>query len=44
MITEAAGELQIIPDEYAQHSYDQSGYAFAGWFQFQTIKQEHSVG
>ncbi len=40
LIAQAAGEPKIIPDEYAQHSYDQSGYSFAGWFQFQTIKQE----
>jgi ribulose-5-phosphate 4-epimerase/fuculose-1-phosphate aldolase len=44
LVAQAAGEPQIIPDEYAQYSYDQSGYAFAGWFQFQTIKQEYDLG
>ena len=41
LLAEAAGEPKIIPDEYAQYSYEQSGYSFAGWFQFQTIKQEY---
>jgi len=44
LVAQAAGELQIIPDEYAQYSYDQTGYSFAGWFQFQLMKQEHGVG
>jgi len=43
LLAMAAGEMKIIPDEYAQYSYDQSGYSFAGWFQFQTIKQEHGL-
>jgi len=41
LVAMAAGTPSVIPHEYAQHSYDQSGYAFAGWFQFQTIRQEH---
>ncbi len=43
LVAQAAGDPHIIPDEYAQFSYDQTGYAFAGWFQFQTIKQEHGL-
>jgi len=43
LLAMAAGEMKIIPDEYAQVSYDQSGHAFGGWFQFQTIKQEFGL-
>ena len=43
LLAEAAGEPKIIPDEYAKYSYEQSGYPFAGWFQFQTVKQEHGL-
>jgi ribulose-5-phosphate 4-epimerase/fuculose-1-phosphate aldolase len=43
LLAEAAGTPILIPDEYAKYSYEQSGYAFAGWFQFQTIKQEHGL-
>jgi len=41
LVAMAAGEPKVIPDDYAKYSYEQSGYDFAGWFQFQTIKQEH---
>jgi ribulose-5-phosphate 4-epimerase/fuculose-1-phosphate aldolase len=41
LVAMAAGTPNVIRHEYAQHSYDQSGYPFAGWFQFQTIRQEH---
>jgi len=41
LLAMAAGELKIIRDEYAQYSYDASGGDSRGWFQFQTIKQEH---
>lgn len=34
-IAEAAGEIAIIPDEYAQKSWEQTGHSLAGWFQFQ---------
>ncbi len=37
----AAGTPKVIPDDYAQYSYDQSGHDFGGWFQFQAIRQEH---
>ncbi len=40
LMAEAAGDPLIVPDEYAQLTYDQSGYPFAGWFQFQTVKQD----
>lgn len=40
LLAEAAGDPLIVPDEYAQLTYDQSGYPFAGWFQFQTVKQD----
>ena len=43
LVAQAAGEPKIIPDDYAQYSYDQSGYSFAGWFQFQTVKQEYGL-
>ncbi|MFT7476407.1 MAG: ribulose-5-phosphate 4-epimerase/fuculose-1-phosphate aldolase [Verrucomicrobiales bacterium] len=43
LLAMAAGEMKIIPDEYAQLSYQETGYSFAGWFQFQTIKQEHGL-
>jgi len=43
LVAMAAGEMKIIPDEYAQFSYDQTGGSFAGWFQFQTIKQEFGL-
>ena len=43
LLAEAAGTPVIIPDEYAKYSYEQTGYPFAGWFQFQTIKQEHGL-
>ncbi len=43
LLVMAAGEMKIIPDEYAQISYDQSGHSFGGWFQFQTIKQEFGL-
>ncbi|MEM7271511.1 MAG: class II aldolase/adducin family protein [Actinomycetota bacterium] len=35
LIAEAAGEPMIIPDEYAQTSWEQTGHELAGWFQFQ---------
>ncbi len=35
LIAQAAGELEIIPDEYAQKSMEQTGHNLAGWFQFQ---------
>ncbi len=35
LIAQAAGELTIIPDEYAQKSWEQTGHGLAGWFQFQ---------
>ncbi len=40
LLAEAAGEPKIVPDEYAQLTFDQSGYPFSGWFQFQTVKQD----
>ena len=43
LLAMAAGEMQIIRDEYAQYSYEQSGHSFGGWFQFQTIKQEFGL-
>ena len=43
LVAMAAGEFQVIRDEYAQFSYEQSGHSFGGWFQFQTIKQEHGL-
>lgn len=43
LLAMAAGEMQVIRDEYAQFSYDQSGHSFGGWFQFQTIKQEFGL-
>ena len=43
LLAQAAGEPKVIPDEYCKYSYEQSGYAFAGWFQFQTIKQEYGL-
>lgn len=41
LVAMAAGELKIIPDEYARYSYEQTGHDFGAWFQFQAIKQEH---
>lgn len=35
MITEASGSITEVPEEYAQFTYDQSGFSLAGWFQFQ---------
>ncbi len=35
VIARAAGELAIIPDEYAVTSWEQTGHSLAGWFQFQ---------
>ena len=35
LIAEAAGELSIIPDEYARKSKEQTGHELAGWFNFQ---------
>ena len=37
LIAEAAGELSIIPDEYAEKSYEQTGHELGGWFQFQPL-------
>ena len=35
LIAEAAGDVTEVPAEYARFTYDQSGFALAGWFQFQ---------
>lgn len=35
LIAQAAGEPNIIRDEYAQKSWEQTGHGLAGWFQFQ---------
>ncbi len=43
LLAMAAGDMQIIRDEYAQFSFEQSGHDFGGWFQFQTIKQEFGL-
>ena len=43
LLAEAAGTPIVIADEYAKHSYDQSGFPLAGWLQFQTIRQEHGL-
>ncbi len=40
LIAQAAGELAIIPDEYAQKSWEQTGHSLAGWFQFQPFWDE----
>ncbi len=34
-IAEAAGDVAIIPDEYARRSWEQTGHSLGGWFQFQ---------
>ena len=34
-IAKAAGDIAVIPDEYAQKSWEQTGHSLAGWFQFQ---------
>ncbi len=39
-IAEAAGQIAIIPDEYAEKSMEQTGHSLAGWFQFQALWQE----
>ncbi len=41
LLAMAAGTPKVIPDDYAQFSYDQSGYDAAGRFQFGAIRQEH---
>ena len=35
LIAMAAGNVTEVKEEYAQFTYDQSGYPLAGWFQFQ---------
>lgn len=35
LIAEAAGPVDVIPDEYAQRSFEQTGHNLSGWFQFQ---------
>lgn len=37
LIAEAAGDLAIIPDEYAQKSAEQTGHGLAGWFNYQPL-------
>ncbi len=39
-IAEAAGTVEIIPDEYAAKSMEQTGHSLGGWFQFQTLWQD----
>ncbi len=39
-IAEAAGTIEIIPDEYAAKSMEQTGHSLGGWFQFQTLWQD----
>ena len=36
----AAGTPIEIRDEYAQYTFDQTGYPLAGWFQFQPLWQD----
>ncbi len=43
LLADAAGTPKVIPHEFAKHTYEQSGYPFAGWFQFQTVRQEHGL-
>lgn len=40
LIAEAAGDVTEVPAEYARFTYDQSGFALAGWFQFQPHWEE----
>ncbi len=40
MIVEATGQLTEVPGEYAQFTFDQSGFQLAGWFQFQPHWQD----
>ncbi len=40
LIAEAAGDLSVIPDQYAKVSYEQTGHSLAGWFQFQPHWQD----
>ena len=40
LIAKAAGELTIIPDEFAKKSWEQTGNELAGWFQFQAHYDE----
>ena len=43
LLADAAGTPKVIPHEFAKYTYEQSGYPFAGWFQFQTVRQEHGL-
>lgn len=43
LLADAAGSPKVIPDEFARHTYAQSGLPYAGWFQFQCIRQEHGL-
>lgn len=40
LIAQAAGELTVIPDEFARKSWEQTGHGLAGWFQFQAHYDE----
>ena len=40
MIAEATGPVVEVPDEYAQFTYDQTGFPEAGWFQFQPLWED----
>lgn len=43
LLADAAGTPKLIPDDFARHTYEQSGYPYAGWFQFQCVRQEHGL-
>lgn len=40
MIAEATGPVVEVPDEYAQFTFDATGYPLAGWFQFQPLWED----